>query len=92
MAGLPFHRLTVAMAETAGLDSECIADRDYDARYLEVNTMWGGCQVAADQLAYPANPEMGSFKDCFSQHSDLGRRENRFLGLMSTWKLVFMPA
>ena len=31
-------------------------------------------------------------KDYFSRHSDLRQRENRFLGLTSVWKPVFMPA
>ena len=32
------------------------------------------------------------FKDYFSQHSNLPQHENRFLGLMSAWKPVFMVA
>ena len=34
----------------------------------------------------------GVFKDYFSRHSDLRWHENRFLGLTSAWKLVFVPA
>ena len=32
------------------------------------------------------------FKDYSNRHSDQRRQENRFLGLTSAWKQVFMPA
>ena len=44
-----------------------------------------------DQHVADADPRW-VFKDYFSWHSDLRRRENWFLGLTLAWKPVFMPA